>query len=460
MLPERIEDISAFLTTSRPSVAHRHYHQTGTLRTFEVQLWTRGHIRERGADGLILVAPVYPGENRAKVLGDAAKAVEDDPLALVCAREIVPEDLKWAYELAMWNWVRDNCQELRVDELARTEVAERIAAADRAITRATALLSSASSACEETWRFAGEPVAVPREGLSELLSNICDRAYDRAPVLKNELINRTRLSTAAASARTRLLDRMLTSTDLPNLGMDGAPPERTIYLSLFHESRIHREDADGKYCFRAPPSEDPCRWRPVWERIGALLVGGELVSFKELTDDLAKPPYGVRTDSALLAITAFVLASKDGIALMERNTYQPDVTAAHFMRLAKSPHNFTLKFLRENENHQGIVNALARGLQVIGTCGYSVIGVSEKLYMWYNMLSPCNYSGIAADWGVIPSSRENQERSGFALDSSLRSWYGMTHDLHDRRHGDPRTGVAHCGSQADSRSSERPSAVE
>ena len=71
-----------------------------------------------------------------------------------------------------------------------------------------------------------------------------------------------------------------------------------------------------------------------------------------------------------------------------------------------------------------------------------------------------NYSGIAADWGVIPSSRENQERSGFALDSSLRSWYGMTHDLHDRRHGDPRTGVAHCGSQADSRSSERPSAVE
>ena len=386
--PERIEDISTLLTTSRPVVAHRHYHQTGTLRTFQVLLWSRGHIGERSADGLILVAPVYPGEDRTTVLGDAAKAVEDDPLALVCARAVVPEDLKWAYELAIWSWVRDNCRELRVDELARTEVTERIAAADRAMTRATALLSSASSTREETWWYAGEPVAVPREGLSALLSNICDRAYDRAPVLKNELINRTKLSTAVASARTRLLDRMLTSTGLTDLGMDGAPPERTIYLSLFHASGIHQEGARAKYSFRAPPSEDPCRWGPVWERIAALLDGGEIVSFKELMDDLAKPPYGVRADPALLTIAAFVLASKDSIAVMERNTFQPDVTAAHFMRLAKSPRNFALKSIRENEKHRGVVEALARRLQVLGTCECSVVAVSERLYMWYLALSP------------------------------------------------------------------------
>lgn len=386
--PERIEDISALLTTSRPAVAHRHYHQTGTLRTFEVLLWTREDIGERSADGLILVAPVSPGEDRTKVLGDAAKAVEDDPLAIVCARAVVPEDLKWAYELAIWNWVQDNCQELRVDELARTEVTERIAAANRAITRATALLSSASSTREETWWYAGEPVAVPREGLSALLSNICDRAYDQAPVLKNELINRTRLSTAAASARTRLLDRMLTSTDLPDLGMDGAPPERTIYLSLFHASGIHREDARGKYRFQAPPSDDPHRWGPMWELIAARLEGGEVTNFEELLEDLAKPPYGVRADPALLAITAFVLASRDNIAIMERNTFQPDVTAAHFMRLAKSPRNFALKSLHESEKHHGVVEALARRLQVIGTCECSVVGVSEKLYTWYNALTP------------------------------------------------------------------------
>ncbi len=386
-VPERIEDISALLTTCRPAVAHRHYHQTGTLRTFEVLLWTRGQTGKRSADGLILVAPVYPGEDRFMVLRDAAKAVGDDPVALVCARAVVPEDLKWAHELAVWSWVQDNCQELRVDELARTEVAGRIAAADRAITRTTTLLSSASSAREETWWYAGELVAVPQEGLSAFLSDVCDRAYNRAPVLTNELINRTKLSTSVASARTRLLDRMLTSSDLPGLGMDGAPPERTIYLSLFHASGMHREHSRGKYRFQEPPSDDPRQWGPAWELIAARLEGGDVTNFAELLEDLAKPPYGVRAHPALLVITAFVLASRDSIAIMERNTFQPDVTAAHFMRLVKSPRNFALKSLHESEKHYGLVEALARRLQVIGTCDCSVVGVSKKLYTWYNGLN-------------------------------------------------------------------------
>ena len=71
-MPERVEDVSALLTPSRPAVAHRHYHATGTLRTFEVVLWTGGDVGSRSADGLILVAPVYPSEDRKKVLANAA----------------------------------------------------------------------------------------------------------------------------------------------------------------------------------------------------------------------------------------------------------------------------------------------------------------------------------------------------------------------------------------------------
>ena len=387
-VPERLEDISALLTSSRPAVAHRHYHATGTLRTFEVLLWTGENIGKRSADGLILVAPVYPGKDRKKVLKHAAAAVEDDPLALVCARTVVPEDLKWGHELALWSWVRDNCEELKVDELARAEVSERIASAQQALTRATALLSSASSVREETWCCAGEPVAMPRDGLSALLSNICDGVYDRAPILKNELINRSKLSSAAASARTRLLDRMLTCMDQAHLGMEGAPPERTIYLSLFQASRIHGEDGHGRYSFRAPGGEDPCRWGPVWERIAERLDCDEAISFSDLMEDLAAPPYGLRADPALLVITGFVLASRDTVAIMERNSYQPDLTAAHFMRLAKSPGHFALKSLREGAEQSGVVQALSTRLHVIGTCQPTVAGILEKLFAWYNALPP------------------------------------------------------------------------
>src|SRR3546814_7036052 len=52
---------------------------------------------------------------------------------------------------------------------------------------------------------------MPTGGLSALLSQVCDDAFRNAPVLRNELVNRTKLSTAIASARTRLRSEEHTS---------------------------------------------------------------------------------------------------------------------------------------------------------------------------------------------------------------------------------------------------------
>ena len=384
--PKRLEDVHPYLASSRPAVAHRHYHSTGTLRTFEVLLWTGKPPRRRQADGLILIAPIYPDEAPSVVLKNAAAAVGDDPLTLVCARPVAPEDLRWAHEFALWGWIRDNCEELRVDELARAEVSERIAVAVRALTRTTAVLSATTGARDETWWFEGKSVDMPPEGLSALLSDICDKAYDQAPIIKNELINRARLSSAVASARIRLLDRMLTCSDQVALGMDGTPPERTIYLSLFQASGIHGKNEQGGLSFGAPGTQDPYRWKPVWDRLTQLLGGDEPISFAALMEHFAAPPYGLRAGPALLAIAAFVLASKDNVAFIERNSFQPDLTAAHFMRLAKSPGHFALKSLREGPAQDGLVQALATRLNTLGKCQPTATGILEKLFAWYNSL--------------------------------------------------------------------------
>ena len=276
----------------------------------------------------------------------------------------------------------------QVDELARVEVGEQVAVAERAVKSAMALLSSTSSAREEMWYFGGEPVQMPRGGLSVLLSDICDRAYSQAPILKSELINRNKLSSAVASARMRLLDRMLTSACQPHLGIDGTPPERTIYISLFQASGLHREDAQGRLGFGPPDSGDPLRWRHIWNRIVDQFNSGEAITFAALMDDLAKVPYGLRAGPALLVITAFVLAVRDNVAVMERNSFQPELTIAHFMRLAKNPGYFTIKSLREDEKLSGLVQLLATRLQVIGECQPTLAGISEKLFAWYNALPP------------------------------------------------------------------------
>ena len=196
-------------------------------------------------------------------------------------------------------------------------------------------------------------VALPPGGVSALLSDLCDRAYGRAPILKNELINRLKLSSAAASARMRLLDRMLGHAAEPDLGMDGAPPERTIYRSVLSLSGMHREVAPGRFAFAPPAADAPSNWHPAWDRVAELLEAGETVTFARLLEELAAPPYGLRPHPALLLVAAFLLASRDQIALMERNSFQPDLTPAHFMRLAKSPRNFALQSLREGPEQRG-----------------------------------------------------------------------------------------------------------
>ena len=327
--PERLDSIQV---SSRPCVAHRHYHATGTLRTFEIRLWTGAEPGPRTADGLILVAPVYPGDQPSAILREASTAVADDALAVVCARRVVPQDLKWAHELALWSWIRGNCEELRVDELARTEVDERIATAEAALTHATALLGSASTGRDDSWCVAGEPVTLPPGGVSALLSDLCDRAYDRAPILKNELINRLKLSSAAASARMRLLKRMLGHPAEPDLGMDGAPPERTIYLSVLSQSGMHREAAPGRFAFAPPAASAPGNWRPAWDRVAELLEAGETVTFARLLEQLAAPPYGLRPHPALLLVAAFLLArleQSDRPDGAQQFSARPDPRALH-----------------------------------------------------------------------------------------------------------------------------------
>jgi hypothetical protein len=384
--PERLHQVAHLLPAPRPLVAHRHYHETGTLRTFDVVLYDGAAPKGRQADGLVLVVPIHPDEGTAPV-EQALTAVAQDPVALVCAREVTAESLKWAHELAIWRWVRDNCDELRVDELARAEVSERVAAAEAALVQAIAPFSDAVDGSALWWRD-GERADMPAGGLSVLLSQVCDHAFREAPVLRNELVNRTKLSTAIASARTRLLDRMLSAEGEPFLGLDGAPPERTIYLSLFQDSGLHRPSADGgAYAFAAPPPDDPRRWRPTWDAIMRILGAGRPVSFQELMTELAKPPIGLRHGPALLVIAAFMLAARDRVALMERNSFQPDPSPAHFMRLGKAPAHFALRYLDGDAGSDGVLQALATGLPALGRpVAPTVAALAERLYRWWNAL--------------------------------------------------------------------------
>src|SRR3546814_8804311 len=164
--PKRLHDVAHLLPAPRPLVAHRHYHETGTLRTFDVALFDGTKPGMRQADGLVLVVPIHPDEGSVPV-ENALAATATDEVALVCVHEVTAESLKWAHELATWRWICDNCEEMRVDDLARAEASARLASAEAALIAVLAPFSDAADA-PARWRRDGESVVLAIGGFRAL----------------------------------------------------------------------------------------------------------------------------------------------------------------------------------------------------------------------------------------------------------------------------------------------------
>jgi hypothetical protein len=391
----RIGDLLQSISNPRPLVAHRHYHETGSLRAFDARPWGGTGLppapRRAECDGSIFIVPVYPDEKTDEVTARVRKAtVHAGALELFCLRQVTPGDLAIARDAQMWRWIEDNCKELRADDFARREVQKRRLRAEMDLKSAFAPFASSRSASDGIWIHQGRHIKITdQRSLNQKLSDLCDQVFEKAPILKNELINRSKLSSAAASARMRLLELMCEDSGKEYLGLEGAPPERTIYLSVFHHSGLHRKAGD-RWVFSAPGKSDPQNWSHVWSEIGRYLQERSIVPFNVLMEHLAAPPWGLRTGPALLVIAAFMINRRNEIALMERNSFQPDITGAHFQRLVKNPVHFAIRYLSKAESKLGLLEAIAAKTVIWKGSPApepTVKGITEAIYQWWNGLS-------------------------------------------------------------------------
>lgn len=389
---DRLDQAMQSLPASRPLVAHAHYQKSGTLRAFAITL--RRALDDApikipvGHDGVVAVLAAHPQDDLTDVEQRAIRLSRDaGSRALVHIHRVVPADLEWANRLRQWRWVAENCAELRVDDLARAEVAARIGQAEAALAETFAALAAPDGA---DWMQDGRRIAIAgRAALSRRISDTCDEEFNAAPILRNELINRSKLSTAVASARMRLLETMLEREREPMLGLTGAPPERTIHLAMFVASGMHRQVEPGEWRFGPPAEGHDLRWRPIWDRLGEILRGGAPVSFDKISELLAEAPWGLRAGPSLLLVTAYMLHHRSEIALMERNSFVPELTGAHFMRLAKNPGHFALRAIGGDDERTEILERLASGLTFPGNLprpAAEVKSIVEALYRWFSRL--------------------------------------------------------------------------
>jgi hypothetical protein len=267
-------------------------------------------------------------------------------------------------EVAVWEWVAKNTPELEGDRVARRELAARHLAARVRLERATSRCfdpASSYRSCSWVWQGQRRAFDSARE-LASTVSDACDQAYGQTPIVKNELVNRRSLSTAAAAARRALIERMLTQGDEERLGIEGYPPEASMYLSVLQASGVHREGPDGWWFGPPPPDNDEHGVRPLFEAIDRFLEGSEGHSrpVVDLYEELALPPFGIKEGLLPIYLTAALLHWESEIALYEEGTFVPRVRPAELERLMRAPERFSLQRYRLDETRSAMLLDYAR----------------------------------------------------------------------------------------------------
>lgn len=342
----------------RPIVARRHSYRTGTLRYFELVYADRDSIER------VVAEP--PGSMHGRVVCCLPMTTEDvarfEAYVAECARDdtvfVIPRDVMRlgtaVEELRSLQRVRDHTPEIRDDRTARKELAERVHQVENAVRQELDRLLDPRPGpigAGSRWYYQAKarPEATSPSSTVALLSVICDARFNKAPRIWNELINRQELSSNPAAARNRLLARMVESVGEPELGIEGFPPERSMYESLLADTEIYRKDpASGEWGFSSPTDSPDHGLRGVWEEMERWLEDSESErrQVSELYARLRKPPYGMPDGPMLVLLCALLQLRSSEVALYEEGSFIPQLDAPVLERLARAPETFEAQLCR------------------------------------------------------------------------------------------------------------------
>ncbi len=349
---ETLTNYLSKLAPPRPLIARRHLFEKGTLRYFKVRYTDLENFDANlsepfgDADGLVLYA-LPAGEDEVnqfieKVNGKDATEHQNVLIGIPHSTRFLHDAVT---ELACLHWISENTSELEGDAVARRELSIRWVAAERDVADQLTKIFGGDSDEPCRWFHKGQEIDIDSQrARNEYLSKICDAVYHKTPLIRNELINRRKISGAVTTARKKLIQAMLENGDQENLGITGYPAEMSIYRSLLSDTGIHREVSDI-WGFHPPKTDDKNEIKHTWNAIETFLEAseGERQPVVQLYEHLMEPPFGVREGPLPILLCAVILHYKTEIALYENGSFIADWSMPVFERLLKAPQLFELK---------------------------------------------------------------------------------------------------------------------
>lgn len=385
----------------QPLLAKKHYHETGALRWFDVNIVPVASLLEeakkfrpsQGTVGQFLLGIPTEGEGEEiarAICVEAAKGRYSGDVVIGLSRRawgIV--DL--ARELLALEKVRSESLELQGDAVARRELDARLGDLQGQL---EAELNRAYSNAD--WYLKGEEARrLNSAEVTALASELANRRYPESPRLRNELLNRIKPSSSAVSAQNLLLKRMITHEGQERLGIEGFPAEGGLFVSLLEATGLYAK-RNGQWAFVAPTDEGDRQYRltPIWRAAERYLQdnSGRAVPVSELYDLWRKEPFGVKDGLMPLLSVAFLLSQRRSLAFYRQGIFQAKFKDLDVDYLAKDASDIQLRWMDLPDVSRRLLSAMADIVRSIDRentlTNLAPIDVARGLIAIYDRLHP------------------------------------------------------------------------
>ncbi len=337
----------------QPILAKRHYHKTGALRWFDVNVVPVSGINklaaklipQNGAVGQFLLAIPTEGESEEHAEDLCRKAArQSDAWDIVVGISkqswaIVP----LARELFALHNVSNDHPELAGDAVARREVSARLASLQALLE--TELHKALDSAVWFQKKHRSKHLR--QAELNNAASKLADSRFAASPILHNELLNRQKPSSSAIAAQNILLRRMVLNEGEPRLGIEGFPAEGGLFASILEATGLYAHNDSGWHFVAPVNGNDPCCLAPMWNAAFDYIKehASRTVAISELFELWRKPPFGVKDGMMPILAVAFVMSQRDKIAVYRDGIFRAKFDDVDVDYLAKDPRFIQLRWM-------------------------------------------------------------------------------------------------------------------
>ena len=396
-----------------PILAKRHYHETGALRWFDIEILPLSHVQvnaikplpNEGTIGRFILAVPTEGESSDDVLSLCQSIVDEASIPIIIGfSSHSTEMIQIAREFLTITIIKDESSELAGDSVARREVLARIS--ELRVRLEASLLKMFG---EATWIEKGRSrQRLTYAELSSLTSRIADSVLSKSPRITNELLNRVKPSSNAVAAQKALLKKMVSFEGLERLGIEGFPAEGGLFDSIINYSGLYKQDAAGRWHFSQPESEqDRANLYPVWRAALDYLKdnSNSMVSIEDLYAIWRRKPYGVKDGLLPVIAVTFILANRSHLASYRERIFQSKFTDLDIDYLSVDPSSIQIRWMELPESSLQLLHGLASIVisyvpdAPIGNfepinVGRGLVGIFESLAPWVKRTSRLSKNAI------------------------------------------------------------------